>query len=116
MGDVWLGARYFTDPDLGNGSTYNSIWTIALQYWVTHIIWLKGGVGFAQPEISDENDPDVSVAFDDETRRRGHGRGGHRGPAVVQLGAGSAGPRRATRFYSGGDLNNLAFMVGFNWY
>ena len=115
VGDGWVGARYFTDPALGNGSTYNSIWTIALQYWVTDIVWLKGGIGFANLTISDENDPNVSIAFDNESGGAVMGAAGievvqsYNWALDLQIRAGHA-------FYDGGDLNNLAFMVGFNWY
>jgi len=115
VGDAWLGLRYFTDAVVGDGSTYNSFWTVALQYWVNHFVWLKGGAGVANLQINDENTPGVSLTFDDES---GLGLMGAIGFEVVQsynfaldlqLRAGHA-------FYAGGDLNNLAFMVGFNWY
>ena len=115
VGDVWVGARYFTDPVIGNGSTYNSIWTIALQYWVTPIIWIKGGVGFANLTISDENDPNVSIAFDNES---GGAVMGAAGVEVVQSynWALDLQVRAGHAFYDGGDLNNLAFMVGLSWF
>lgn len=114
MGDFWLGIRYFSDPALGNGSTYNSISVVALQYWVTPIIWIKGGLGFAHLQINDEN-TGAPLTFDDESGGAIMGAAGievlqsYNWALDLQVRAGHA-------FYSGGDLNNLAFMVGFNWY
>ena len=82
---------------------------------MTDIVWLKGGIGFANLKISDENDPNVSIAFDDES---GGAVMGAAGVEVVQSYnfALDLQVRAGHGFYSGGDLNNLAFMVGFNWY
>ena len=49
VGDVFAAVRYWDDAIAGHGSTYSSFWTIALQYWVTNIIWLKGGLGCREP-------------------------------------------------------------------
>jgi hypothetical protein len=115
MGDVSVGYRAFTDPAIGDGSLYNSIWTIALQYWVNDILWLKGGFGFAHLTINDENTPGVSINFDDES---GGAVMGAIGVEVLQSynWALDLQARASHAFYDGGDLNNLAFMVGFNWY
>jgi len=111
VGDVWLAARYFTDPVIGNGSTYNSIWTIALQYWVTDILWLKGGVGFAQlnfgydgAAVPDENGPGIIGALGVEVLQA------YNFALDLQF-------RLGHGFYdTGPDVNNLALMVGVNWY
>jgi hypothetical protein len=47
MGDIW-GTAHHWDDGYGTGTTYQGIYTLAAQYWVTDILWVKGGVGFAQ--------------------------------------------------------------------
>ena len=114
MGTGWVGARYFDDASFGTGSTYNTFWTINLQYWLTDIIWINGGVGFSHLQIY--LDQDLSgFAYDDET---GGAVTGAAGIEVVQSynWALDLQVRAGHAFYNGGDLNNLAFMVGVNWY
>src|SRR4029079_10217948 len=66
LGTGWVGARYFDDVQLGTGSTYNTFWTVNLQYWLTDIIWINGGIGVARLQIYlDQFDP--SFAYNDET-------------------------------------------------
>ena len=115
VGDVFAAVRYWDDAVAGRTSAYSSIWTIALQYWVTNIVWLKGGLGWANLQINDENTPGVSYNFSDESGPGHHGRGGRRGRAVLQLRARSpaaCGPpvSRRRRPQPGG------FLVGINWY
>ena len=114
MGDVFLGIRYFNDAAIGDGSTYNTFWTVALQYWANSFIWLKGGVGIANLQINDENTPGVTINFDDET---GLGIMGAVGFEVLQSYnfALDLQLRASHGFYAGGDLNNLAFMGGFTY-
>jgi hypothetical protein len=114
MGTGWLGARYFNDATYGTGSTYNTFWTLNLQYWLTDIIWINGGIGFARLQIY--FDQDLSgFPYDDETGAALTGGAGieivrsYNWALDLQVRAGHA-------FYDGGDLNNLAFMVGINWY
>ena len=115
VGDAWLGARYFNDPVIGNGSTYNSIWTIALQYWVHNIIWLKGGLGWANLQINDENTAGVSYNYSDEW---GLGITGAAGVEVVQSYnfALDLQLRAGHLFLDGGDLNQVGALIGINWY
>jgi hypothetical protein len=47
MGDFWAGAHYFSNSVDGTGETWNGVYTLAAQYWVNDIIWLKGGLGFS---------------------------------------------------------------------
>lgn len=110
MGDFWLGARSWSDP-LGDGSTFHNIDTLALQYWASDIIWLKGGVGLGRMELSD-----FFGTFGDET---GLAVMGAVGVEVMQTYNTTLDLQfRAGRgFYSeGGDVNNFALMIGFNWY
>jgi hypothetical protein len=44
------------DPTTGNNSTMQQTLAMgAIQYWITPIFWLKGGVGFANLDIIDNN-------------------------------------------------------------
>ena len=111
MGDFWLGARGWSDPTIGDGSTIHNIDTLALQYWAADILWIKGGVGFGHMQLSD-----VIGTFGDETGLAVMGAIGlevlqsYNTTLDLQLRAGHG-------FYSeGGDVNNFALMIGFNWY
>jgi hypothetical protein len=92
-------------------TTTNTAYTVAAQVFLNDLVWLKGGVGFAHfTESSD--------AFGDLTDT---------GTALL-VGAGievyQAGPfaidlqlRLEHSFYSTAkDMNEGAFLVGFNWY
>src|SRR5262245_61034265 len=98
---------YFT------GQTYNGIYTFAVQYWVTDIIWLQGGVGIAHLQYGYDGD---TLPLDDDT-----------GPAVL-----AAGGVEVVQSYNFAldiqfrigwgsyshipDTTNYALMVGVNWY
>jgi hypothetical protein len=110
MGDFWS-AGHPWDNGYGTGTTLHTIYTVAVQYWATDIIWLKGGVGGGNMHLgydnapgSDENGMALMVAGGVELvqsynfaldlhLRLGHG------------------------FYSqGGDVNTVGLMIGVNWY
>jgi hypothetical protein len=92
-------------------TTTNTAYTVAAQIFLNDLVWLKGGVGFAHFTES-------SNAFGDLTDT---------GTAVL-FGGGvevyQAGPfaidlqlRLEHSFYSTAkDMNEVAFLVGFNWY
>ena len=115
MGDLFIGVRYFDDVVAGYTSAYSSIWSIALQYWAAHNVWLKGGIGWSNLQIADENTPGVSYQFSDEW---GVGMMGAIGFEVVQAYnfALDLQLRAGHLFLDGGDLNQFAFLVGINWY
>ena len=115
VGDVFAAARYWDDAVAGQTSAYSSIWTIGLQYWATNIIWLKGGFGWSNLQINDENTPGVSYNFSDEW---GLGIMGAAGIEVVQSYnfALDLQLRAGHLFLDGGDLNQVAFLIGINWY
>jgi hypothetical protein len=110
MGDFWGGAHPW-DDGIGTGTTYQGIYTVALQYWATDIVWLKGGLGFAQlvfgydgTEVPDENGAAVLAAV---------------GVEIVQSYnfALDLHFRLGHGFYdTGPDVNNFALMIGVNWY
>jgi hypothetical protein len=110
MGDFW-GNIHPIDDAHGGGSTTTSIDTIAAQIWLNDFFWLKGGIGGAQFDISDN-----ALGVDHET---GFGILAGAGLEVVQspffamdlqlrYGRGS--------FSTGPDVNNWALMAGFTWY
>jgi hypothetical protein len=110
MGDFW-GSGHRWDDGAGTGTTYHGLYTLAVQYWATNILWLKGGIGFAQLNYG----YDGTVTPDEN----GPGMMGAIGVEVVQ------GPsfaldlqfRFGHGFYDlGPDVNNVGFMVGLNWY
>jgi hypothetical protein len=114
MGTVWLGDHFFDDANAGTGQTFNTFWTLNLQYWVNDIIWINGGIGLARLQIF--LDQDLSgLPYDDET---GGAITGAAGVDIVQSynWALDLQVRAGHAFYNGGDLNNLAFMVGLSWY
>lgn len=124
-GDFWGGIHAFSDTDfgLGDGTTFNGIYTLALQYWLTDIIWIKGGLGLGNVQISVSCDIDTDCNVDDET-----GFAFMLGAGIeivqsynfaldLQLRYGNVVYKAADNGGQGdGDTNMFAFMVGFNWY
>jgi hypothetical protein len=113
MGDVW-GIFHPWDEAGFSATTAHTIWTFALQYWVNPIVWLKGGAGIGHMQLIDESSG--GVTFGEETGFAMQGAVGvevaHAANFALDLQL-----RLGRGFYSGGgDVNNLAFMVGFNWY
>jgi len=106
MGDFW-GAAHRWDDAYGSGTTYQGIYVVAVQYWATDFLWLKGGAGFAQLEVSglpDESGPGILGAIGVEVVQS------YNFALDLQF-------RLGHGFYdTGPDVNNLAFMVGVNWY
>jgi len=110
MGDFW-GAAHYWDDGYGTGTTYQGIYTLAAQYWVTDILWIKGGVGFAQLSFGydgaanpDENGPAILGAIGVEVLQAYN--------FALDLQA-----RLGHGFYdTGPDVNNFGILVGVNWY
>jgi hypothetical protein len=112
MGDLW-GSIHSWDDGVFTGTTYHGIYTVAVQYWATDIIWLKGGVGFGQMQLQYDGD---AAAFGDES---GLATLAAAGVEVVQSFnfALDLQLRFGHGFYSqGGDVNSVGFLVGVNWY
>ncbi len=116
MGDFWAGGHYFSnDAYNGSGSTYNGIYTLAAQYWVTDNLWLKGGLGFGHISIdSDAGTADDSgfafmLAAGLELFQQ------YNYAMDLQLRYGNA---TYTNSNSGGagDTSMFALLIGFNWY
>jgi hypothetical protein len=109
MGDFWGNFHPIPNSD---GTTSHSISTLALQYWLTDIIWLKGGLGIGRMQITS----DSAGSIGDETGFAIMGAGGIELVQATTF-ALDLQLRLGHGFYSqGGDVNNLAFMAGFNWY
>ena len=111
MADLW-GAAHRWDDGYGTGTTYQGLYTVAAQYWVLDMFWLKGGFGFAQLDFGYDN----TVGNPTES---GPGLLAAAGFEVVQAYnfALDLQLRFGHGFYdTGPDINQVAFMVGVNWY
>jgi hypothetical protein len=96
-----------------NVDTTSTLFTGALQFWVTPIIWLKGGIGLG---YTHQDSP-----FANLTSATGAAIMGAGGVELIQRWnfALDLQARIGHTFYSqadGGDVNTFAFMVGLNWY
>jgi hypothetical protein len=106
MGELWGLARP-TDA----GTLYHVIYGAALQFWVADILWLKGGIGGG------------SISFEDRIELTTTGESalalsGAIGVEVVQTYnfALDIQLRVAHSFVSLGGAENIALLVGFNFY
>lgn len=107
-GDFWLNTRGISNSD---GQFSHSISTLALQYWATPQLWLKGGIGVGHVQTTS----DSLGLLEDETGLALMGAVGFelaQGPHFAldlqfRLGRG---------VYDGADLNNYGFLIGLNWY
>jgi hypothetical protein len=110
VADFWANLRNSASID---ATVWNGIYTGALQYWLTDMFWLKGGMGLGHMQLTDNAS---SVAFGDEW---GFALMGAGGVEVMQSPnfALDLQARLGHGFFSqGGDVNSFAFMVGLNWY
>jgi hypothetical protein len=106
MFDLWGNARNID----GTTDTFSqTFWTVAGQYWIADIVWLKGGLGISHVQVSD-----VYGAYQDDTAL-GVMLGG--GVEVLQVGnmALDLQFRAGFGFYNP-SLDNYAFLVGLSWY
>jgi hypothetical protein len=111
MFDGWTNIHPISGTD---GQTASTIFAGALQYWVTDIIWLKGGLGLGNTNISSQSAGTVGDAT-------GFALMGAAGVEIVHYWtfALDLQLRLAHTFHSdaeGGAVDDVAFMVGFNWY
>jgi hypothetical protein len=109
--DAWTTVHPIPNTDT---DTTNTLFTGALQFWVTPIFWLKGGVGLGYTHQDSAN-------FGQLTSATGTALMGAGGIEILQRWnfALDLQARLGHTFYSqadGGDVNTFAFMVGFNWY
>jgi hypothetical protein len=118
--EIW-GADHPWSSGGSSFETINTFFTGALQYWVSDIVWIKGGLGVAElrETVDDYYNGAYSTAVNDIT---GFALFGAVGVEVLQSYnfALDLQFRIGNGFYSqDGDsfsAQNYAFMVGFNWY
>jgi hypothetical protein len=88
----------------------NATNTVAAQYWVTPIVWIKGGVGLSLVRLEFGN------GFADEE----YGFGVTAGAGVELIHSDTFGLDLSGRVshgtFDGGGLSNGAVLVGFHWY
>lgn len=108
MGDFWLNAHPIPNSD---GTTTNSISSLALQYWLTDIIWIKGGLGIGHTQVLSDSEG----VLDDATGLGLLAAGGieliHAPNFALDLAL-----RFGHGFYDGGDVDNFALTLALNWY
>ena len=108
MAELWSLIR----PLSGGVTLSNTIFSGALQYWATSQFWLKGGLGVGTIDLTDDYS---GASFDRESAFAVSGAAGfevlqfYNFALDLQL-------RLAHVAYSGGGAQNIAFLVGFNWY
>ena len=97
-----------------NGSTTDTIYSGALQFWAAPMVWFKGGIGLGNTTVSNNDLNTIQGA----TALALMGAVGveilQNGPFALDLQG-----RVGHTFFSdsdGGPITNYAFMVGFNWY
>jgi hypothetical protein len=106
MAEVWGLYR-----PIDGGTLAHVIYGGAIQYWVADIVWLKGDLGGGSISFEDS----VTGATDSESALS---LGGGVGVEVIQSYnfALDLQFRLAHTLVSQGGANNLALLVGFNWY
>jgi len=111
MFDGWTNIHPISGTD---GQTTSTIFAGALQYWLTDIVWLKGGLGLGNTNISSASGGTLGDAT-------GFAVMGAAGVEIVHYWtfALDLQLRLAHTFHSeaeGGAVDDVAFMAGFNWY
>lgn len=108
MFDSWVNAHAVANSD---ESTSNWLNVAALQFWLTNNLWLKGGIGLGTSRRTSESfgTLDSTTAF---------AAMGAIGLEIVQATnfALDLQFRAGNVFHDDGDVTNLAFLIGFNWY
>jgi hypothetical protein len=121
MFEIWGGDHPWTDNANNSFETINTFFTAAAQYWLTDILWIKGGAGLAVlREAADVYYNGLYTVDTNDTS--GFALFGAGGVEVVQSYnfALDIQLRIGNGFYrqDGNSFNaqNYALMVGFNWY
>jgi hypothetical protein len=110
MFDAW--AVFHRNPDFASTTT-SGIYTGAVQFWMTPIVWLKGGAGVGNTNISD-----IRGRLTDASAFALMGAVGVELVHATTFGLDVQG-RFGHTFFSdadGGPVTNYAFMVGFTFY
>jgi hypothetical protein len=123
MFEVWGADHPWSPPNGPSFEAFNTFFTGAAQFWLTDILWIKGGLGlgYYHDTINNYYYNGIVTSYD-LTSASGFALFGAAGVEVlqsynfaldIQLRAGSG-------FYSqngaGFNAQNYALMVGFNWY
>jgi hypothetical protein len=109
VGDFWFNDHPIPNSD---ASMLHSIYTFAIQYWPMDKLWLKGGIGGGNVDITSDSAGDLGS-------ENGLALMGAGGVEVLQAGnfALDLQLRVGHGFYSqGGDVTSWALMIGTNWY
>jgi len=117
MGDFWASGHYFSNDAYNiDGETYNGIYTLAAQYWLTDNLWVKGGLGFGHLTVTsyyygtvDDSAFAFMLAGGVEIFQA------YNYAMDLQLRYGNATYTGAGTD-SAGDTSMLTVMIGFNWY
>jgi hypothetical protein len=111
MFDGWTNIHPIPNTD---GQTTSTILAGALQFWLNDIFWLKGGLGLGNTQVTSSS----AGTIGDATGFAIMGAGGvelvHYWTFALDLQL-----RLAHTFHpasEGGSVDDVAFMVGFNWY
>ena len=104
------------DDTAGNTNTlYNSLFAVALQYWLTDRLWLKGGVGDAYISLDTTDYAGFVYSNGSESALGLLGAGGFELISArtfsldLQL-------RFMHGFYSGDGATNWGLLIGLNWF
>jgi hypothetical protein len=118
MFEIWGADHPWSDAAGNSRETINTFFAGALQYWLTDILWVKGGAGFASIRATVDTGYGYSADVGDGS---GFALFGAAGVEVLQSYnfALDIQLRVGNGFYDrsqGGNAQNYALMVGFNWY
>jgi hypothetical protein len=110
VGDLWFNSHGIA---YSSASTTHTLYVAALQYWATDKFWLKGGIGGANMNISDDYN---GFTYDDANGWGIMAAGGYEFAQINNV-AFDAQLRFGHGFYSPwGDVNSWAVMIGVSWY
>jgi hypothetical protein len=120
MFEIW-GADHPYSAGGNSFETINTFFTGAAQYWVTDIVWVKGGLGLAElrQTINDDYNGVYSSTVNDVTGFALFGAAGievlqsYNFALDIQLRIGNGFYSQDSSSFS---VQNYALMVGFNWY
>ena len=124
MGDFWEGFHPFSSGGF-SGTTYQGIYTLAAQFWLSDNLWIKGGLGLGYLTVSSDigyyyNGYTYSTSVSDSAFAFMLAAGielyqAYNYALDLQLRYGNA-VYTGAGLDSAGDTNMVTVMIGFNWY